>query len=465
MTTRDEQQHMDSLLTDADVTDIAPSANANHQEKLQQLYPQIQLRPMAMQIQRVSEYKKRWERWFRNDENKTSTVQRASSASRFASSHRSRSPNIDLLDRRPWSLPRSILLTSIGFFLVCPFFALSANNVGGTFKTGHGIVGDTALNDSYQTSSRAACSTSRRASVTIAAGLNLSFTSYGWGTSSDGLYHGSFVGSADSDVIIVFGGEMTSTNPSVLNAMAALGSTETSYKVNFSANGVWSANVPSTILTAYSSIYFIPVNMDQFTSMDSVTSSGSGSLSARLYIGPNAKPGTYRLGDIYNRITCDESRGATLISSSTVIVPSYSCSVSVSPTAVSSMGVRGQTGIGQMFDSGLIQVRGNCLNVNPSTNGSIQLSVTADHRTTSNTGEVDRALALINDDSIPVGSVTFHLSENGAPLLLTGTKYSLPVSWENINFDVSYKMYDLKPGETPAYGVGRGTTKFIIEWP
>ena len=252
-------------------------------------------------------------------------------------------------------------------------------------------------------------------------------------------------------------------NPPVLAALAFQNINAEEYVVTFSESGAWSANASSSMLNVYQGPRVVPDSVTDFLTHDPVLSSGVADLSVRLYTGPNAKSRTYTIPEILPHYTCGTSASLSLVS--TVTVLETSCSISITPGNINVVGRRSQSGNGELIDNGIIQVRGSCLTGDLNTNRNMQFSIVANNRTMSPSGQVDRALSLVNDSSDSVGSVTFHLPNVVDPLLLTGTKYDVPVTWENFNFDVSYNIYDLKTGDAPAYGIGRGTAKFIVEWP
>jgi len=460
---------MGAWLTDAGVTDIAPRAKANHQEKLRRLYEQTQHWPKARQEKRVSEYKKRWERWIRKDDNRTLRDRiNLSFNGRKKRSH-SHEPStssiaIGCVERvngniiTDFFLRFCVLFCSLG--LSSPSF--SVNQFTGSYWPGHGIVGDVSPIHIADQRPNNLCHQALRAGVGT---LYDTYVPYSWGTSSDGLYQGPQLWGSSSDIFLVYTGTVRSTNPALLSALAHQNTSADEYIVTFSESGAWSANTSSYVVPGSSGSIFAPDSINDFLTNDAVLSSGVADMSVRLYIGPNARSGTYIIPGISPQIHCGVSTPSILSLMSTVTVLETSCSISITPDNINVAGGRSQSGNGELIDNGIIQVRGSCLTGELNTNGNMQFSIVANNRTMSPSGQVDRAMTLTNDSSDSVGSVTFHLPDVVDPLLLTGTKYDVPVTWENFNFDVSYNIYDLKAGDAPAYGIGRGTAKFLVEWP
>jgi len=329
----------------------------------------------------------------------------------------------------------------------------------GSYKIGAGLSNDSGTVTVSGSSNRPCSADTSGVSLNgIGVGSGLS-----WGRSSNGAYQGIEIGQPGSDVIVVFEGLMHTNNSIIRQASLIL-----AFNVFFAQNGMWSGSIATKLLNSPSSRFmWVPVNAVDPVNPEAELSEGRYDLRARLYIGPNAVPGTYSIPELYPSFTCNIFNFGSLVLPSTIVVREdpQECTVTVSPLSISPSGPVMQSRIASTIDSGSIQVRGSCISEGISTKGNIQFSIIANNPTSSTTGGVDSALALLNTNNAPVARVTFGMSDISTPLNVTGSKYTIPVQWNNINFDVTYSMFDLGPSDIPAYGVGRGTAKFIVEWP
>ncbi|MCS3433170.1 reverse transcriptase domain-containing protein [Klebsiella sp. BIGb0407] len=440
---------MGAWLTDAGVTDIAPRAKANHQEKLRRLYEQTQHWPKDRQKQRVSEYKKRWARWFGNNPGAHRVYMTlVLPIFRINSLYQRRMSYLKVIQRS--------LVIIIASLTISP-------PVHSAFETGEYWPGAGVLGTDVPVwgNGSAASQDCNRPSYGVAIHSTYTGINDEWGTSSDGLYYGLFFYGAASDVLVFFTGTLESINPSLKSALSTAGNGDEVYRVTFGMDGRWTANLPSEEANS-GNFFIIPSsNMRNTTG----PTSGTTSLSARVYIGPNARPGRYRFGVLSGGNTCKLGNATRIQEPADITVLERQCAINVSPTNISPANALLQSGTGRLIDSGVISIRGTCNERDDSSSDNLGISIRGNNLTSLPNGQIDSALSLKNDSGSPVASVSFGLPNSSQEIYLDGTQYFVPVSWRDIIVDIPYNMYDLSVNDPLAVGVGRATAKLMISWP
>lgn len=355
-------------------------------------------------------------------------------------------------------ITRSVMITFL--LITSTQTAISGTSPSGTYTVGDGVVwvGDRIArhDEQYFTCSN----------FLYAGNLLTGAVSSGkWGES--GGYMGVILA---TDVVLFFTGSMTQNNRFVDAWLKGLGNSSV-FTTTFSDTGQFSSNVsdirmpgaPNTIVNVAPSNYSAGVYTNNYDVSDTFFS-----LVPRLYVGPNAVPGSYSVTTSIGVVpSCNYGKYPVITTGTINIVapPPRLCNLTISPSSITAQGQL-QTMNLTKVQSGQISVRGGCTQGDASTTGDLKFSILADNPVASDIGGENTALALLNTDMEKVGSVYFeNTSLSSNYLSVIGNKYSVPVQWSNINFTVNYSIVDLAASDAKAFGMGRGTAKFIVEWP
>lgn len=419
---------MGAWLTDAGVTDIAPRAKANHQEKLRRLYEQIQHWPKDRQKQRVSEYKKRGESWH--------TLK---------------------------AMRELTLVGILSFFSLMPAASIASSNPTGTYDVGSGVawVGDTISRS--ENLDGMTCNAWQYAGNLLTGTVS----SGEWGVS--GGYEGIKLA---EDVVIFFSGYMTQDNGYTshwLRTIPAHGGTESVFTSTFGISGQYSSNVadervtlvPDTILNLLPKYYYDFRN----TTMGSYT---VFSLTPKLYVGPNASPGVYSVTRSIGVVPACNYGKYPIVSTGTITIkslPPRICYILINPSIVNAASVLQTMQLPQV-QSGKITMSGSCTGGDASNQGNLQFSIQTSNPISTAVGGPNTGVALLNSSNKKVGSVYFQNSLWSSNYLsVVGDEYSVPVQWSNINLGVDYNIVGLGPMDTQELGQGKGTARIIVAWP
>jgi len=410
-------------LTEETVTDIPPQVRANHEEKLPWLNERTKCWSKAGQRQQQPEYQKQWAKW-----------------------------NIR-------GITRDVIIAFL--LIVSTGTAISSTSPSGTYSVGDGVVwvGDLIVRNDEQ---HFECGNYLYSSNLLTGVVS----SGAWGES------GGYMGvKLAEDVVLFFTGSMRQVNRFVNTWVEEFGSgVGSGFTTIFSETGHYSSNVPDTRMSGVPNtiINVAPGNYSAIKYSSLESSDTSFSLVPSLYVGPNAVPGSYSVTNSIGVIPSCNYGKYTVVSTGTINIvapPPRLCNLTTTPSTIFATAAL-QTMKLTEVQSGAISVRGNCSQGGQSTEGNLQFSILADNPVASTIGGANTALALLTSTNDKVGSVYFENSAWSSNYLsVTGNKYSVPVQWSNINFNVNYTIVDLAPSDTPALGVGRGTAKFVIEWP
>lgn len=356
----------------------------------------------------------------------------------------------------------SIFFPFIGLIFV-PCLAL-ADTLVGTYEPSGKVVWSSVRAAGTSSQTNLICT---EANAGISIGGTIAGGQTFWGT-VDG-YEGLVLGPG---VVLFFTGNVSSHNIIMENALKRMGINNSSYFIQFNSTGSDSPNAPGGRRLNWLNIllYFFPQGILPDELYDNTDASINASLQAHLYISKQAKEGTYSItAPIALRLPCNHggSYAASFSDVGDIVIASLPrlCNIAISPNSIISP-PQIQSMTSSIHKTGMINVKGSCTQGDSSTSGNIQFSIVADNPISSSIGGANSALALINTNNKKVGSVYF---QNQAwannYLSVAGLKYNVPVQWSNIDFNINYSVSDLTPADTQAFGVGRGTAKFIVEWP